>query len=701
MPNLVDSESGQEIHLPQQDEIILGRSKQCDLVLNDNAVSRKHARIYRIGSQWFVEDLGSTNGVKVNGKKTDQHMLAEGDTLQLGGLRLIYRSGARPIFESASEHTIFADHARFSLPESTAAWRLPQSVGGKQTKGRRRVARYLPILEWLPAYKLSDLPGDLAAGATTAALLVPQGMAYALLAGLPPITGLYASMLPMLLYAVFGTCRQLSVAPVTLDSLLVAVIVGSLAQAGTPDYLESAVLLALMTGAVQLLLATARAGFLVNFLSSPVMCGFTSAAAIIIAISQLGNLLGFAFDRSQPVYAQVLDVARLLPESNYVALTVGLASIGLLLGTKRWKSFPAPLVAVAGGILATFLLGLADFGIKIVGHVPSGLPALELPSWSQERVVALLPGAVTLALIGFMQSISIGKVLAASGRYRIDPNQELRALGFANVAAGCSQGYSVTGGLSRSLVNARAGARAQLAAMVTAALIAATLVFLTPLFHYVPKPVLGAIVLVSVLGLVDVREMRRIMSVRREEGGLLAFTFVTTLAVGIQNGVLLGIAASILLFIIRNTRPNAALLGRLPNTDIYRNLEEFPDAEREPGIVILRIDASYCFANAEFIKNQLREIRSAMQESLRAVILDAAAINDLDSTADAALHEMLDDYEAQCVPIYIANVKGPVRRVMKRSGFYSRLGGSRFFFSIGAALERAKRDTAAGTARRE
>jgi SulP family sulfate permease len=338
-------------------------------------------------------------------------------------------------------------------------------------------------------------------------------------------------------------------------------------------------------------------------------------------------------------------------------------------------------------------MGLEDLGVKVIGEVPSGFFHPGLPPWSPERVLALLPGALTLALVGFMQTISIGKVLATTGRYQIDANQELRALGVANLAAGMSQGYSVTGGLSRSLVNARAGARTQLASVVTAILIAATLLFLTPLFYHLPKAVLGAIVFVSVFGLVDVKEMKRMVSVRWEEGGLLAFTFIATLLLGIQNGLLLGIGASILLFIIRNTRPNAALLGRLPGTEIYRSLYEFPNAEREPGIVILRIDASYYFANAEFIKNKLREIRSNMREPLRAVILDAAAINDLDSTADAALHEILNEYEEQGLPIYIANVKGPVRRVMKRSGLYSRLGGDRFFFSIGAAVERARRDT--------
>jgi len=693
MPRLENCASGEQIHFPQKNELILGRSKQCDLVLNDNRVSRNHARIYRMGTQWFIEDLGSTNGVQVNGQNRDQHMLAAGDLIELSTFQFIYQPDPEPSFESASEHTIFADRSQLDLPEATARGRSLNPAGDHESGAKGRLHRYLPVLGWLPGYKRSDLAGDMSAGMTTAALLVPQGMAYAVLAGLPPIVGLYASILPMLLYAVTGTCRQLSVAPVTLDSLLVAVIVGSLAHAGTQNYIDTAILLALMAGVIQLLLAAARAGFLVNFLSSPVVCGFTSAAAIIIAISQLGNLLGFSFDRSQAVYNQLMDVVYKLPESNYVVLAVGLGGIVLLLGTKRWKKFPAPLVAVAGGTLATFSLGLEDYGVRIVGDVPSGFPQPDFPPWSQERVMALLPGALTLALVGFMQTISIGKVLATSGRYQINANQELRALGLANLAAGISQGYSVTGGLSRSLVNARAGARTQLASVVTAVLIAATLLFLTPLFYYLPKAVLGAIVFVSVFSLMDLKEIKRIVSVRWEEGGLLAFTFIATLSVGIQNGLLLGIGASVLLFIIRNTRPNVALLGRLPGTEIYRSLYEFPNAEREHGIVILRIDASYYFANAEFVKNKLREIRSGMREPLRAVILDAAAINDLDSTADAALHEILNEYEEQGLPIYIANVKGPVRRVMKRSGLYSKLGGNRFFFSIGAAVERAKRDT--------
>lgn len=551
--------------------------------------------------------------------------------------------------------------------------------------------RFLPALRWLPAYDKKNLPGDLSAGATVAVMLIPQSMAYAMLAGLPPIVGLYACLAPLLLYALFGTSRQLAIGPTAMDSLLVAAGVSTLATQGSAESLRMAVLLAGMVGLLQFAMGVLRLGALVTFLSRPVVSGFNSAAAIVIAASQLGPLLGVRTTPSARLHELAFDLARVLGGMHLPTVVIAIASIALLLLLKRRSSrIPSALAVVVLGTLVTWALRLDVHGVAIVGAVPSGLPRPSLPEVDLDAVRALLPTAATLALVSFMESITVGKAFARRNKYEIDANQELCAVGLANLGNAFTGGFPVAGGLSRSAVNAQAGARTPLASAITAVLIAATLLFFTPLFHFLPKAVLAAIVVVAVSGLVDWREPIRLWKVKRSDALLLGVTFVTTLFVGIQQGVAAGIVASLALFVIRSTRPHNAILGRLPGTTDYRNVKNYPEAEEIPCITIWRFDSSFYFANADFFRDQIDRLLVRGEPPMRALVLDASGINDIDASAEALLHDIHERLEAAGIRLYFANVKVPVLRVMERGGLVDAVGRERFFLSVHAAVEAAR-----------
>ena len=373
--------------------------------------------------------------------------------------------------------------------------------------------------------------------------------------------------------------------------------------------------------------------------------------------------------------------------SATVAIAVG--CILVLWASKRWApTAPAPLSLVVVCTVLAYAFGLDARGVSVLGTVPSGLPHLSVPTLHWEEVGRLLPLAATMALVGFAQTISVGKSLGNRFGYDVDANRELTALGLANLTSSLSQGYAVSGSLTRSALNAAAGAKTHLAAIVSALCVGVATLWFTPLFHYLPNVTLAAILVVSSLRLIDTRVIRYLFKVKITEGILLVVTFVATLALGIMPGLLLGIVASILLFITLNTRPNTAILGRLPDTNIFRNIEHFPEAQTIPGLVILRIDASLYFANVVFLKEKIHEICQQRAADLKAIILDASAVNDLDSSADTALHQLSDEFRQMGVTFYIAGVKAPVRDVMKRSGLYAILGSDHFFFTIDAAVKR-------------
>jgi SulP family sulfate permease len=557
------------------------------------------------------------------------------------------------------------------------------------------VRRYLPFLGWMKGYDRKNLSGDLSAGLTTAVMLIPQGMAYAMLAGLPPIVGLYASLVPLALYSLLGTSRQLAVGPVAMVSLLVAQGVAPLAETGTEAFVMYAVLLAGMVGVIQLLMGVFRLGFLVNFLSHPVVSGFTSAAALIIGFSQLKHLLGIDLARSKNIFTILENAFAALGDWHIATLVIAVASIALLLGLKKWKPvFPRALAVVVLGSLAVFLFGLHDAGVAIVREVPAGLPSPSLPSLDVSAMQQLLPIAVTISLVSFMESISVAKAFARKNRYEVDPSQELIALGAANIGGTFFGAYPVTGGFSRTAVNGQAGAKTPLAGLVTAAVIGLTLLFLTPLFYYLPKAVLAAIIMTAVFGLVDIAEVKHLWKVKRADLALLAITFVGTLGLGIEEGILIGVGASLAAFVFRTSRPHVAVLGRLPNTDEYRNVKNYPEVELTPGVLAVRFDAQFYFANVTFLKDTLRDLELAAAEPVTTVVLDASAMNQLDSSAEAALADLYDSYADRGIDLVVAGAKGPVREVLKRSGLWERLGDEGLALTVHEAVTRARREGA-------
>ncbi len=542
--------------------------------------------------------------------------------------------------------------------------------------------KYLPFLDWLLHYQKDNLKGDLSAGITVAIMLIPQAMAVAMLAGLPPIIGLYASVAPLFVYALLGTSRQLAVGPVALISLLVMSGISNLAEPGSSEYILYATVLAGMVGFIQFGMGILNFGFLVNFLSHPVISGFTSAAAVIIAFSQLKHVLGISHPQSHYIHEILQFCISQFEEFNLPTITLGIFSIVSLAWLKRWRTtFPAPLIVVGIGALLTWGLQLHAVGVDIMGDVPRGLRGFAIPKVSLDTLSELAPIAVAISLIAFMESIAVAKRFASLNRYSVDANQELRALGTANIVASCFGAYPVTGGFSRTAVNAQAGARTNLASIITSAMIALTLLFLTDYFYYLPTVTLAAIIIVAVTGLIDTHEPVHLYKVKKQDFISWVVTFLTTLLLGVEKGILISIATSLVLVVRRTTRPHYAILGRLPGTKVYRNIERYPEAITLIGLTVIRIDASLYFANVNFLHEVIDEQLQNSPHRVSAVIFDASSVNDIDSTADAALHEIADSLQAQNIKFYFANVKGPVRDVFRRSGFYQKLGKDHFFFS--------------------
>lgn len=550
-----------------------------------------------------------------------------------------------------------------------------------------QIGNIFVITKWLPGYTRTDFFGDLLAGVTVGVMLIPQSMAYAMLAGLPPIYGLYASVVPLLVYPIFGSSRHLAVGIVAVDMLIVAAGLSTIAEPGSTRYIELAILLALMAGLLQIMMGAARLGFLVNLLSRPVITGFSSAAALVIAFSQLGNLLGISLSQTQYIHILIWEAVTQFENIRVIVLTLGLGAIFLLILLRRWKPlFPAPLAAVVLGIAVVWWFALYERGVAIVGDIPTGLPRPSFPEIDLVSVRTLIPTAITLALVQFMTVISLGKVFAARNRYSIRANRELLAIGAANFFGSIFRGLPVSGSFSRTAVNAQAGARTPLANIFAAGVVILTLLFLTPLFYYLPVPVLAAIIMVAASGLLDLKEMRALLRTKRIDGVLTIVTFFTTLIIGIQQGVLIGIMASVVAIMYRISRPYVAILGHLPGTRSFRDLRRYPDAHPMEGILMLRVDASFSFANAEFVKDLILE-RSEKGDDFRAVIIDASSINDLDTTAVAVLFAVAEILRERGVELYFGGVKDQVQDVMVRSGLYEKLGADHFFLSPHRAVK--------------
>ncbi|NBB85489.1 MAG: sulfate permease [Bacteroidetes bacterium] len=544
---------------------------------------------------------------------------------------------------------------------------------------RQWIANVSIVPEWATTYDTSDAQGDLIAGFTVGIMLIPQGMAHAVIGGLPPIYGLYAALVPLLAYVLFARARHMSIGSSAVEMVVVAAGVGAIAQAGTDTYITLAILLTLMVGAIQLVMGLGRLGFVASLLSRPVIAGLTFGAAIIIGFSQFDELLGIDLSQTQYVYLLLYEAVHRLGEIHALSLGIGVGSVVLLVAIPYVKPvLPSALVVVILGTLVGWLFALEELGVRVIGNIPVGLPRPEVPALSLGDMQSLLSAALALSLVQFMKNVSIGRIFAARHSYTVDPNQILISTGVANIAGSFFRSPPVGGSFSRTAVNEQSGARTPASNLVAAGVIALTLLFLTPLFYYLPMPVLAAIILVAGFSLIDIGELHELLQTRRRDGYIALFTAGCVLVLGIQEGILLGIVATVLDVLYRISRPNMVELGHVPGTRSFRDVERFGETKLLDDILVLRVDASFSFANAEHFKDFILEKSKSDHRDVRAVVIDGTSINAVDTTAAETLWSVVDSLEERGIALYFTGLIAPVRKVMIRAGLYDELGRDRF-----------------------
>ena len=539
---------------------------------------------------------------------------------------------------------------------------------------------YFPILDWAPKLSKKSVQNDFIAGLTVGIMLVPQGMAYALLAGLPPVFGLYAALVPQVVYAFLGTSRQLSVGPVAMDSLLVASGLAALKLSGIDEYISMAIFLAFFMGLIQIVLGFLRMGFLVNFLSKPVISGFTSAAAIIIGLSQLKHLVGAPYESSNKIHLLIIEFFEKSSEIHLTTLLIGLIAIVILIFLKRINpSIPGALITVIISSLWIKYFG-EDVGVSIVGMVPEGLPSFRLPEIELLNISKILPLALTLSLISFMEAISVAKAIEERKDYTINPNQELIALGSSNIIGSLFQAYPTTGGFSRTAVNEQAGANSGLASIISAIVVGLTLLFLTPLFYFLPNVILASIIMVAVFKLIDFQTPKKLWKSSKSEFYILLFTFCITLFIGIKEGIILGVLTSLLLLVYRSTQPHVAVLGKIKGTNYFKDIDRFTyDIETFENLLLLRFDEQIYFGNSQFFKEQLLERVYQKEGKLNVVILSSGGINYIDSSGMKILNEIILLLKSNNINFYMAGAIGPVMDSLFKSGVAKVIGEQHFF----------------------
>src|SRR6056297_16330 len=549
------------------------------------------------------------------------------------------------------------------------------------------IKNQLNILDWLPNYSKKDLTGDLKSGATVGVIEIPQAMAYAVIAGLSPIYGLYGSLIPLLIYPLFGTSRHLALGIVATDMIIIASGASMVAAPGTDKYVTAVLLLTMLVGLVHIAMSLFRMGFLVNLLSKPVIYGFMVAAPIIIGFSQMGNLMGIELERTQYVGVLAMQVIDQIEMINPVALTIGASGLILLFVLQKINPlFPRALLLIAGGGVAGWFFNLERFNVDVIGVVPAGLPSFELHEFTREDVRLLLPTVTTLVLIQLMAIMSLGKTFGNKYKYPIDPNKEFFALGMANFIGSFFQSPPMSGSFSRTAVSDQAGTRTPLSNVVTAIIIGLTLLFLTPLFYFVPMPALAAVIIAATISLLDLSELRYLFKTKRSEAYIAIFTFLCTLIIGIQEGILLGIGASLFSVLYRTSRPNVAVLGHIEGSRSFRDLERNKKAQPIDELLILRFDSSLEFSNADYIKDFIIDRSSEQNKQIRAVVIDAKSINDIDTTAIEILMSVRETLEEWDIELHFAGLKSPVQNLLTRSGLARELGGTHFHESTHDAI---------------
>lgn len=574
--------------------------------------------------------------------------------------------------------------------------------------------RYFPILDWGRTYSRATLANDLLAALIVTIMLIPQSLAYALLAGLPAEVGLYASIAPLVVYAVFGTSRTLAVGPVAVVSLMTAASVGQLVAQGTPEYMGAAIALAFLSGLMLLGMGALRLGFIANFLSHPVISGFITASGLIIAAGQVPHLLGVSAG-GHTLLAILAALWAALGQVNPVTMALALPTVGFLFWARsRLKpalkargvsdvlagviARAAPVAAVAATTLVTWGFGLQGLGVAIVGEVPQGLPMptlppLDLSLWAQIAVPSLL-----ISIVGYVETVSVAQTLAAKRRQRIDPDQELIALGASNIGAAVSGGFPVTGGFARSVVNFDAGAETPAAGAYTAVGMALATVFLTPLLFFLPKATLAATIIVAVLSLVDLGALRRTWAYDRADFAAMAATILVTLGFGVEAGISAGVLLSLFLHLYRTSKPHVAIVGQVPGTEHFRNIDRHA-VVTAPDVVSIRVDESLYFPNARFLEDTVLA-QMAANPALRHVVLMFPAVNAVDASALESLEAINARLKDQGIALHLSEVKGPVMDRLKRSHFLDDLTGTVFLTQYDAmralAPELTARTLAAG-----
>lgn len=563
--------------------------------------------------------------------------------------------------------------------------------------------RWLPCIAWAKTYNAQTATSDAVAAIIVTIMLIPQSLAYAMLAGLPPHIGLYASILPLIAYGIFGTSRTLAVGPVAVISLMTAAAAAKVAAPGSPAYIEAALILAFLSGLILVAMAVTRLGFLANFLSHPVISGFISASGLLIAASQLKHILGISAG-GDTLIEIVANLAGGIDKTNWPTLVIGAGATAFLFWVRRSLKpllmraglgpRMADIVAKAGPVAAivistasVILFALDAHGVRVVGVIPEGLPPFTWPRFDAELWAGLLPAALLLSLVGFVESISVAQTLAAKRRQRIVPDSELLGLGAANLAAAFSGGYPVTGGFARSVVNFDAGAVTPLAGAMTALGILLTALLLTPLFHYLPQAVLAATIIVAVLSLVDLRALPRVWRYSRHDFLAMAATMIVVLTIGVEAGIVTGIGLSLALFLWRTSRPHVAIVGLVPNTEHFRNVDRHAVLVSE-SVLSIRIDESLYFANARALEDRIyAEI--ANQPALRHVVLMCPAVNLIDASALESLEAIQHRLRDAGIVFHLSEVKGPVMDALRNSHFLEDLAsnGGRVFLSQFDAIQ--------------
>jgi SulP family sulfate permease len=563
-----------------------------------------------------------------------------------------------------------------------------------------KLAKYLPILVWGRTYNRSTLSNDLLAAVIVTIMLTPQSLAYALLAGLPPQMGLYASMLPIILYAIFGTSRALAVGPVAVISLLTAAAIGRIAVPGSAEYILAAITLAFLSGLILLALGFFRLGFLANFLSHPVIAGFITATGIIIAASQLKHIFGIAA-HGHTLPDLVGSLVHNLSQANVITTLIGVLTIGFLLWTRNGLlslliglgvagriagviAKTGPVAAIITTTLIVWWLDLNTLGVQVVGDIPRGLPPLTLPSFSIDMWGTIIGAAILISVIGFVESVSVAQTLAAKKRQRIDPDQELIGLGAANLAASFTGGFPVTGGFSRSIVNYDAGSNTPASGAYTAIGLAGVSLFLTPLIYNLPKATLAATIIVAVLSLVNFSVLKKSWYYSKADFAAVAATMCITLLMGVELGITAGVSISVLIHLYRTSRPHMAVVGQVPKTEHYRNVLRH-DVLTSPAILTIRVDESLYFANARFLEDRIYQ-EVAKKPELQHVVLMCSAVNIIDMSALESLEAINERLKATGVTFHFSEVKGPVMDRLNKTGFLDILSGEVFLSQHQAQL---------------